>query len=573
MTAQTLLANFECLVDAPNAVPKLRGLILQLAVRGKLVPQVPDDEPASDLLRRILAERRHPIAGGKTREREHLESVAPDEVPFEVPGGWQWTRLGVIAEQRLGKMLDKRKNEGPLRFYLRNANVRWFGFDLSELLEMRIADDELGDVSAEKGDLVICEGGEPGRTAVWQRKEPIAIQKALHRVRPLGGISSAYLALMMREAADSGRLAERFTGATIRHLTGQALVPLAVPLPPLQEQKRIVAKVDELMTLCDGLEAKQQKKRAVRITLNRACLRAVTQPNGTSLATAWHRVRDHFDDLYCVPETVAELRQTILQLAVMGRLVPQGPGDEPASELLKRIVAEKRDLAPGSKHRGKQIASAADQADPACGLPHGWVCTSMEAVLLKMGSGSTPLGGKTAYTNEGVAFLRSQNVHNDGLRMATVARIPRQVHEQMAETHVLPKDVLLNITGASIARSAVVPDDFEEANVSQHVAILRPVLSEIRYFLHVWLISPVGYEAIMGAQVGVSREGLSMARLGRFIVPLPPLAEQQRIVAKVNELMARCDELEVRQQAARTSADNLLAAIVHRLTPRAGEGA
>jgi type I restriction enzyme, S subunit len=183
----------------------------------------------------------------------------------------------------------------------------------------------------------------------------------------------------------------------------------------------------------------------------------------------------------------------------------------------------------------------------------------------KLGAGSTPLGGKTVYQAEGVAFVRSQNVYNDGLRLADVARISRATHERMSGTHVQAHDILLNITGASIGRCAIVPDDFVEGNVSQHVAIIRLVLKDIRAFVHLSLISPLFQELIEDVQVGVSREGRSMQRLRQFPILLPPLPEQHRIVARVEDLAAVCDRLEAAQAERDRRRDRVVAAALRRL--------
>ncbi|MBI3301396.1 MAG: restriction endonuclease subunit S, partial [Deltaproteobacteria bacterium] len=198
-------------------------------------------------------------------------------------------------------------------------------------------------------------------------------------------------------------------------------------------------------------------------------------------------------------------------------------------------------------------------------IPSGWQIIRMGWLARKLGAGSTPLGGKTVYQSEGVPFLRSQNVYNNGLRLDDVALIPRAVHERMSGTHVQQHDVLLNITGASIGRCALVPSSFTEGNVSQHVAIIRLFAPEIRTFVHLSLTSPFFQKLIDDVQVGVSREGLSMQRLKFFPMPLPPLAEQHRIVAKVDELMALCDQLEAAKTEREQSRDRLVAASLHRL--------
>jgi type I restriction enzyme S subunit len=198
-------------------------------------------------------------------------------------------------------------------------------------------------------------------------------------------------------------------------------------------------------------------------------------------------------------------------------------------------------------------------------LPQGWAWTKLANLCIKLGAGSTPLGGRQIYEKSGVKFLRSQNVWDDGLHLDDVAFIPPAIHEDMSGTWVQPGDILLNITGASIGRSAIVPDDFDEANVSQHVSIIRLADKTLRYFLHLVIISPDFQKQIMNVQVGVSREGLSMTRLKEFVVAVPPLAEQRRVVAKVDELMRWCDALEARLTAAQTSATALLDATLNQI--------
>lgn len=256
---------------------------------------------------------------------------------------------------------------------------------------------------------------------------------------------------------------------------------------------------------------------------------------------------ENFDLLAASVGGIARLRELILSLAVRGRLVPQAPNDEPASELLTRIRVEKdRLIKEGKIKRDKPLAAVSDDERP-FQLPAGWEWAPLSALLSKIGAGSTPLGGKEVYTNSGVKFLRSQNVWNDGLHLTDVALIPAEVYARMSGTVVLGQDILFNITGASIGRCALVPEDFDEANVSQHVTIIRPALPEIRHFLHLVLTSSHVQQKVMEVQVGVSREGLSIGKLGQFLIPLPPLAEQSRIVAKVEELMALCDRLEAEQ--------------------------
>jgi type I restriction enzyme S subunit len=243
-------------------------------------------------------------------------------------------------------------------------------------------------------------------------------------------------------------------------------------------------------------------------------------------------------------------RQAVLSLAVAGRLVPQlsreGRGHDVLAEI--RLQRDGQDIQGRSLNRKRDETASDDQAaDPSFEIPANWCWSRLGEIAVKLGAGSTPLGGKSVYKRSGIKFLRSQNVWDSGLRLDDVAFIDQETHQRMEGTHVRPGDLLLNITGASIGRCAVVPDDFDEGNVSQHVAIVRLVDRDLRAFVHLCLISPYFQALIMGVQVGVSREGLSMKRLQDLQVPIPPVMEQKRIVAKVDQLMALCDDLEAKQ--------------------------
>jgi|JI10StandDraft_1071094.scaffolds.fasta_scaffold06677_11 type I restriction enzyme S subunit len=256
-----------------DLLKKYRQAILQDAIQGKLVKQDKNDEPASVLLEKIKKEKQKLITEGKLKADKELTPIHPDEVQFEIPKNWVWCRLGDVAESCLGKMLDGNKNKGTYQYYLRNINVRWGNFDLSNLLKMKFETDEKERFSIKKGDLVICEGGEPGRAAIWTSDEDIKFQKALHRVRVIDNLlNNKYLYYYIVYLAKSFLLEKYFTGATIQHFTGKVLIKLSIPLPPLAEQKRIVARVDELMALCDAMEEKLKEDKALSEKMMEAVL-------------------------------------------------------------------------------------------------------------------------------------------------------------------------------------------------------------------------------------------------------------------------------------------------------------
>ncbi|MCU7944139.1 MAG: restriction endonuclease subunit S, partial [Candidatus Thiodiazotropha sp. (ex Cardiolucina cf. quadrata)] len=266
------------------------------------------------------------------------------------------------------------------------------------------------------------------------------------------------------------------------------------------------------------------------------------------------------------PYGIQKLRELILELAVRGKLLPQDNNDEPADVTLVSIAEEKARLIKEKViPRSKVLPDVSEEEKP-FDLPHGWGLVRLGNIVSKLGSGSTPRGGKNAYVESGIPFLRSQNVWNDGLHLDDIAFIPEETHKKMEKTRVLPGDVLLNITGASLGRSTIFPVELVEANVSQHVTIIRLIEIQMNRFIHLGILSPLVQSLVWGRQVGMAIEGLSKKVLEMFEFPIPPLAEQHRIVAKVDELMVLCDQLEQQQtdslQAHQTLVETLLRTLV-----------
>ena len=276
----------------PAILKRFRQSVLTAAVTGKLTEKWREEHPDVESAEALLDE--------KLRMRkQYFASYWKD---FEIPQRWICALLKNIADLRLGKMLDGSKNKGISMRYLRNINVRWFGFDLESLKEIRITQAEKESLSIKTGDVFVCEGGEPGRSAVWKAKENnMTFQKALHRVRMKISFLPDLLVYNLKVDADTKKLDELFTGSTIKHFTGRSLAVYPVAIPPLEEQKEIVRQVDKLFALANKVEEHYQNARA----------------------------------------RVDALAQSVLAKAFRGELVSQDPNDEPAEKLLQRIQEEK----------------------------------------------------------------------------------------------------------------------------------------------------------------------------------------------------------------------------------------
>ena len=553
MNAETFFKHFETLAEAPNGVAKLREMILQLAVQGKLVPQDPNDEPAIHIIERINKSR------GCDETHGSLEESA------DMPSSWSFVSISQIADHRLGKMLDKAKNKGELFPYLRNTNVQWWKFDLDDLKEMKFLPDELDEYQVRVGDLLVCEGGEPGRCAVWaDANRRLVFQKAIHRIRLLEGISPYFLAIRLRVDALTGRLDGQFTGATIKHFTGKELARYTFGLPPLAEQIRIVEKVDQLMALCDELESRQAARREARSRLVGATLdRLVSTSSTAEFPKHVNRVRDLFD----TPTTIPQLRQTILQLAYAGCLLPQNESEGTGSDILRSInKARPSDTTSIKQMAGKKRVLTGDPMNcpGVFNIPSTWSWTYLDFICELIGDVDHNM---PKAVSDGVLFLSAKDLKDDGtLDFSDAKMISEEDYERLSRKIKIRRgDIIYSRIGARLGKARLVEVDTRFL-ISYSCCLVRVLDAFVdRRFVQKFLDSKLALnQAHKGAQsIGVPDLGLG--EIKAFQIPLPPLAEQKRIVAKVDQLMTLCDALETKLTASETQSTQLLSAAVHHL--------
>lgn len=558
-----LLPNLNLLATAPGGVAWLRELILTLAVQGKLVPQDPNDEPASELLKRIRVEKDRLIAEGKIKRDKPLAEIAGEEKPFELPKGWVWSNLATIG-------IINPRNDAPdetMASFVQMSSIP-VAYSASHAVEPRPwRDIKSGFTQFAEGDVGVAKITpcfENGKSTVFQNLSNGigAGTTELHIVRPLGGIVPRYVLLFLKTPAFLLNGEAVMTGSA-----GQKRMPrnyfesTPFPLPPLAEQSRIVTRVDELMRLCDALEAKGQLEVAQHAQLVATLLGALTDSDTpVQLAENWQRVASHFDLLLDRPQAVDALEQTILQLAVRGLLVPQDPQDEPASELVKKIRAEKDQLiAQGKIKRDKPLPPIAEDDQPFA-LPQGWEWVTLGLLTSLVTSGSR--SWKDFYSAEGATFIRSQDIKYDRLEFDDRAFVKLPPGTEGVRTQVRLQDLLITITGANVGKAAVVSQPVAEAYVSQHVALVRLHNVRLVDYLHLWLVSEYeGRKLLLMSSYG-AKPGLNLQNINNLLVPLPPLAEQSRIVTRVTELRQLCAELRTRLSASQSTQAQLAEALV-----------
>ena len=546
-------------------IKKLRELILELAVHGKLVPQDSRDEPAGELLGRIAVEKEMLIKDKKIKKQKPLPKITDEEKPFNLPDGWEWVLLPTISTYMTGKTPATKNSifwgdTGEDYPWVSIADMKHYGevIETSKKVSQESVEQVFKYSPVKAGTILMSFKLTLGKVSILGVDS--FHNEAIISITPFSGVVKNYLFRVLPQRALAGNSKKAIKGNT---LNSDSIARISIPLPPEKEQHRIATKVDELMSLCDQLEKQTESSLDAHNLLVDTLLATLTDARDAfELSDNWARLADHFDTLITTDYAVEQLKQTILQLAVQGKLVPQDPSDEPASKLLKRIGAKKEQLIKDKKIREQKPLPIITDEEKPFNLPDGWEVTRFGDLTSRLGSGSTPRGGKTAYVSSGIPFLRSQNVWNDGLKLDDVEYISNETHLKMNNTKVVPGDVLLNITGASLGRSTIFPKYLDEANVSQHVTIIRLLDGGMARFVHLGILSPLVQRLVWGRQVGMAIEGLSKKVLEQFEFPVPPLNEQHRIVARVGELMTLCDQLKACLNDAQTIQSQLTDAVV-----------
>ncbi len=560
-----LLSNLNLLATAPGGVAQLRELILTLAVQGKLVPQEPADEPASVLLQKIREEKDKLIAEGKVKKDKPLAEIAEKEKPFELPEKWAWIRLGSTMEMLNGRAFKPTDwiDRGLPIVRIQNLNNPHASFnycDPSTVAEKNLIDD---------GAFLISWSGTPGTSFgafIWNRGAAALNQHIFKCVL----IGSAFLPEFLRLSINSQLnvlIAQAQGGVGLQHITKGVLENLVLVLPSLAEQSRIVTRVEELMRLCDALEAKGQLEAKQHAQLVSALLGTLTTSNTPEeLVENWQRVAQHFDLLLDRPEAVDALEQTILQLAVRGLLVPQDPADEPASVLQQKVLAEKvRLIAEGKIKRDKLLPPITDEEKP-FELPEMWTWARVADLcsLVTDGEHLTPPRCEDATQ---VPLVTAKNVRHEVMDYRVTDFVSQDIAEKCwKRCKPLVRDILMVSVGATLGRLCVLREPVDMVLV-RSVTVLRPVhLGVFADYLALHLMSKDSQSEIWREVKQSAQPCLYLAKSAALKIALPPLAEQSRIVARVTELRRLCADLRLRLSAAQTTQSHLAQALVESAT-------
>ncbi|MFT5717240.1 MAG: type I restriction enzyme S subunit [Oleiphilaceae bacterium] len=544
-------------------VKKLRELILELAVRGKLVPQDPNDEPASELLKRIEAEKAQLIKAGKIKKQKSLPQITEEEIRFELPKNWACERLTNLYDVRDGTHDTPKYHETgyPL---VTSKNISSGTLDLSNV--KLISEEDYIKINerskVERNDILFAMIGSIGNPVLVDIEPEFSIKNvALFKCYSKKLSSPSYL-LRFLLFAETIMKAEA-SGAVQSFVSLGAVRKFVMAVPPLPEQHRIVAKVDELMALCDQLEVQTESSIDAHKTLVEVLLATLTNvKDADELNENWQTISQHFDVLFTTQASIDQLKQTILQLAVMGKLVKQDPKDEPASKLLERIATEKQQLIKDGKiKKQKPLPPISDEEKPFA-LPSGWEWAYLNSLLPQFQNGASSRGDKGG---KDVIVLRLADIKNWKISLNDTRTL--EIAAETIKRYSLKKgDVLIiRVNGSAdiVGRFITCESDLDTIYCDHFIRMNFPI--ECLFTPYLFLLGSSDLIRSKIANLFVSTAGqktVNQTHIGTLPISLPPFAEQERIVEKVDELMALCDSLKERLNQAQTTQLHLTDAIV-----------
>lgn len=557
-----------------TGIKKLRELILELAVRGKLLDQSQGDEPANELHNKILDEKDRQIIDGKIKKPKELPAIEDSEQPFRIPASWKFIRLSDAVEIVRGITFpasEKSKSPAPGRLAcLRTSNVQKT-VEVDDMLYIKESFVTKDTQYIRKNDIVMSMANSRelvGKVAFVEEKpeKSTTFGGFLGVLRPTF-IHPKFLMAVLRAPNSRATLIGNASQTTnIANISIGKLNPLVIGLPPIKEQHRIVQKVDELMALCDRLEQQTSDQLEAHETLVDTLLGTLTQSeNATQLADNWARLAAHFDTLFATEQSIGKLKQTILQLAVMGRLVKQNTANEPFHRVLDRINSEEiHALKIGTLKKKRKLPEVTEE-DRRFQLPEGWDwvkfdhIASPEASALKAGPFGSALK-KSMYVESGYKIYGQEQVIAGSEEVGDYF-ISEEKYKSLGSCRVRPGDILISLVG-TIGKVLILSENCQPGIINPRLVKLSLYKDIHRKYISLVLSSPLIQAELSDKSHGGTMNILNLSLIRNLSMPIPPVAEQQCIVQKVNELMALCDQLKERLNQAGETRCQLAEAVV-----------
>ncbi|WP_201578060.1 restriction endonuclease subunit S [Psychrobacter okhotskensis] len=542
-------------------ISKLRELIFDLAVRGKLVPQNPDDEPASVLVKKMLTKKEKSIEEGTIKKGKPLPDILTNQMNFDTPTGWEWCILGEVCH------IERGGSPRPIKSYLTESDdgLNWIkisdtdqgGKYINQTVEKIRPEGLKKTRMVYPGDFLLTNSMSFGRPYITN------IEGCIHdgwlRINPPNEINKNFLYLLLSSPYVYKIFKESASGAVVQNLNSEKVRGLVFALPPFDEQAVIAAKVDELMLLCDQLDQQTEASIEAHATLVEVLLATLTDSaDADELAQNWARISEHFDSLFTTEQSIEALKQTVLQLAVMGKLVPQNPNDEPASVLLEKIAEEKERLVTEKKIRKTKISP---KVNSIFNLPQGWQFIVLGEIGYFFG-GKTPSKMKPEYWNGSIPWVTPKDMKFDSIVKSEDAVTQLAVQDGLLKVDI--NNILFVVRSGILRRHFPVAIANVECTINQDLKALQLFSDDLTDYV---LLMMKGYEKYILkylTKTGVTVESIMFKEFSEYRFMLPPLAEQTRIVTKVDELMAICDQLKEKLKQSQETQVQLTNALVDR---------
>lgn len=480
---------------------QLKLSILQSAFQGKLTGECLPNETADDLYQQIQSEKQRLISEKKIKKEKSLPEISADEIPFDIPDNWRWCYVGDLFLHNTGKAQNSSgSTNGTIRKFITTSNLYWGEFDFTKVKEMPFTDTELERCTAKKGDLLVCEGGDCGRSAVWDYDEEVCIQNHVHRLRPYRDVNIYYFYYLFYLYKNTGRLRGR--GVAIQGLSNEAIHKVVLPLATLEEQHRIVAKIEELLPYVDCYAAAYEKL-------------------------------EQFNAKF--PE---DMKKSVLQYAIQGKLVEQRPEEGTAEELYRQIQVEKQKLIKAGKiKKEKPLPEIAEDEIP-FDIPESWKWVRIGALTYNWGQ-KTP-DSRFCYIDVGSVNNTSHTLNKEN----TV--VEAKDASSRAKKIVKKGDVIFATIRPYLKNICIIDKKFPcEPIASTAFAVMHCPEGLLNKYLYYYLLSPtfMRFANARDKAKGVAYPAIGEKDFFNGIIALPPVAEQKRIVAKLEEILPLCERL------------------------------
>ncbi|MCX8786086.1 restriction endonuclease subunit S [Vibrio parahaemolyticus] len=529
-------------------IKKLRELIIELAIQGKLTASLDFKGSAKKsvedaIVAKFNLSKERNIRGDK-------ETYSSDRAKG-FPLHWETICVGQVAHVLGGKRVPKgyKLSEQPTDFvYLRVTDMKNQSIDESDL--RYISEEVFKQISRytiNTGDVYVTIAGTIGAVGtIPPHLDGMSLTENAAKL-VFSGLSKKYLVTVLQSSFVTRQFNDAVNQMAQPKLSLNSIKHTCIPIPPLEEQEYIADKVDELMALCDQLEQQTEASIEAHQVLVTTLLDTLTNSaDADELMQNWARISEHFDTLFTTEESIDQLKQTILQLAVMGKLVPQDPSDEPAAELLKRIAEEKAQLVKEKKIKKQKALPPIAEDEKPFELPSGWEWCRLDDICFGITSGSTP--PKVNFNeSEGIPYLKVYNIREQKIDFEYKPQfVDNDCHKtKLARSVLYPGDVVMNIVGPPLGKIAIIPDTYPEWNCNQAITFFRPIVPQLNKYIYTYLTAGSFLDSI--ELIGTAgQDNISVTKSRSILLPTPPLREQKRIVNKVHELFLLCNSLKMR---------------------------